>query len=77
MCILTVANCQCKYCLIEALGTTGNSHLRNHSNGAELLCACLTAFFTPLIDIIESYRGDVIKFSGDALTIYFPAVEGV
>jgi hypothetical protein len=35
----------------------------------------LPSFFTPLIDIIGSYRGDVIKFSGDALTIYFPAIE--
>jgi class 3 adenylate cyclase len=44
-------------------------------NGAELLSQCLTSFFTPLIDIICAYRGDVIKFSGDALTIYFPAVD--
>jgi len=44
-------------------------------NGAELLSQCLRDFFTPLIDIISAYRGDVIKFSGDALTIYFPAVD--
>lgn len=46
-------------------------------NGAELLSQCLTAFFTPLIDLILAYRGDVIKFSGDALTIYHQAVEDV
>lgn len=45
------------------------------SNGAELLSACLTGFFTPLIDLITAYRGDVIKFSGDALTVYFMAVD--
>jgi len=45
------------------------------SNGAELLSQCLTAFFTPLINLINAYRGDVIKFSGDALMIYFPAVD--
>eukprot|EP00927_Polykrikos_kofoidii_P025197 TRINITY_DN22692_c0_g2_i1.p1 TRINITY_DN22692_c0_g2~~TRINITY_DN22692_c0_g2_i1.p1 ORF type:complete len:1053 (-),score=155.09 TRINITY_DN22692_c0_g2_i1:497-3655(-) len=44
-------------------------------NGAELLSQCLTSFFTPLIDIISNYRGDVIKFSGDALTIYFPPFD--
>ncbi|CAK0817044.1 unnamed protein product [Prorocentrum cordatum] len=49
--------------------------LAKKSNGAELLSQCLTAFFTPLINLINSYRGDVIKFSGDALMIYFPAVD--
>ncbi|KAF4657097.1 hypothetical protein FOL47_008614, partial [Perkinsus chesapeaki] len=48
--------------------------LERKSNGAELLSLCLNKFFTPLIDIINSYRGDVIKFSGDALTILFPAI---
>eukprot|EP00971_Amphidinium_carterae_P053503 1054041-Amphidinium_carterae.1 len=28
---------------------------------------CLTQFFTPLIDLIHAYRGDVIKFSGKVL----------
>ena len=49
--------------------------LAKKSNGAELLSRCLTAFFTPLIDLINAYRGDTIKFSGDALTIYFPSVD--
>lgn len=49
--------------------------LAKKSNGAELLSQCLTAFFTPLIDLINAYRGDTIKFSGDALTIYFPSVD--
>lgn len=60
----------------DASGFTAlTEKLAQKSNGAELLSQCLTSFFTPLIDIISSYRGDVIKFSGDALTIYFPAVE--
>jgi len=49
--------------------------LATKSNGAELLSKCLTDFFTPLIDLINAYRGDVIKFSGDALTVYFPSVD--
>jgi class 3 adenylate cyclase len=60
----------------DASGFTAlTERLALKSNGAELLSQCLTSFFTPLIDIILSYRGDVIKFSGDALTIYFPAVD--
>jgi len=49
--------------------------LATRSNGAELLSQCLQGFFTPLIDLINNYRGDVIKFSGDALMVYFQAVD--
>eukprot|EP00933_Yihiella_yeosuensis_P001502 TRINITY_DN10247_c0_g1_i1.p1 TRINITY_DN10247_c0_g1~~TRINITY_DN10247_c0_g1_i1.p1 ORF type:complete len:1054 (+),score=233.58 TRINITY_DN10247_c0_g1_i1:70-3231(+) len=60
----------------DASGFTAlTERLAKKSDGAELLSQCLTGFFTPLIDIINSYRGDVIKFSGDALTIYFQAVD--
>lgn len=60
----------------DASGFTAlTERLAMKSNGAELLSQCLHAFFTPLINLINSYRGDVIKFSGDALTIYFPAVD--
>eukprot|EP00397_Hematodinium_sp_SG-2012_P004734 GEMP01004748.1.p1 GENE.GEMP01004748.1~~GEMP01004748.1.p1 ORF type:complete len:1084 (+),score=199.12 GEMP01004748.1:212-3463(+) len=60
----------------DASGFTAlTERLAQKPNGAELLSECLIAFFTPLIDIINAYRGDVIKFSGDALTIYFPAVN--
>jgi len=55
--------------------TTLTERLAKKSNGAELLSQCLTAFFTPLINLIHAYRGDVIKFSGDALMVYFPAVD--
>lgn len=49
--------------------------LAQKSNGAELLSQSLQGFFTPLIDLINNYRGDVIKFSGDALMIYFQAFD--
>lgn len=49
--------------------------LSGRSNGAELLSQCLQGFFTPLIDLINNYRGDVIKFSGNALLVYFQAVD--
>ncbi|CAJ1343015.1 unnamed protein product [Effrenium voratum] len=60
----------------DASGFTAlTERLSKKDDGAEKLSLCLTSFFTPLIDIINSYRGDVIKFSGDALTIYFQAVD--
>lgn len=60
----------------DASGFTAlTEKLAKKSNGAELLSECLTRFFTPLIDLINAYRGDTIKFSGDALMIYFPAVD--
>ena len=37
----------------------------------------LTSFFTTMISIIHKYRGDVLKFAGDALIIYFPPGPGV
>jgi class 3 adenylate cyclase len=52
--------------------TTLTDRLAHKSNGAELLSQCLTAFFGELLAIISDYRGDVIKFSGDSLTVYFP-----
>ena len=48
-------------------------YMAQKPNGAELLSSVLNQFFTPLIEIISSYRGDIIKFSGDALTILFKA----
>jgi len=60
----------------DASGFTAlTEKLAQKSNGAELLSQCLTSFFTPLIDLINAYRGDTIKFSGDALTIYFPSID--
>lgn len=60
----------------DASGFTAlTERLALKTNGAELLSQCLTSFFTPLIQLINAYRGDVIKFSGDALMIYFPAVD--
>ena len=48
-------------------------YLAEKPNGAELLSHVLNRFFTPLIEIISAYGGDIIKFSGDALTILFVA----
>jgi len=49
--------------------------LDQKSNGAEMLSQCLLDFFTPLINLTNSYRGDVIKFKKDALMVYFPSVD--
>eukprot|EP00435_Cladocopium_sp_Y103_P051108 s685_g15.t1 len=43
--------------------------LAKQPHGAEEIGSCLNGFFGALIDIITSYGGDVLKFSGDAVTI--------
>lgn len=53
--------------LIGQLGTTGK--------GAEQVFEHLDAFFTPLVSLVDSYRGDVLRLSGDSLTVHFPSVE--
>ncbi|SCM25012.1 adenylyl cyclase beta, putative [Plasmodium chabaudi chabaudi] len=46
--------------------------LENKINGAELLGNCLNKFFNILIKIIDSWGGDIIKFSGDAVMVIWP-----
>jgi len=69
---------RCRGCVVfsDASGFTKLTEtLAQKADGAEVLSKCLNKFFTPLIDIIEAYRGDVIKFSGDALSILFEATD--
>ncbi len=42
------------------------------SAGAEELTATLNAYFGPMIDLIDTYGGDVVKFAGDALLVLWP-----
>eukprot|EP00398_MALV-I-01_sp_L67-1_P000959 gene959-884_t len=45
-------------------------------NGAELVGQALNSkFFRPVLKVIKEWGGDVIKFSGDALTIVFPVKD--
>lgn len=43
--------------------------------GAEELTHLINRYFTRMIEIVEAYRGRVIKFSGDALIILFPTIS--
>lgn len=43
------------------------------TTGAEELTALVNAYFTEMIKICQTFHGQVVKFSGDALTILFPA----
>src|SRR6185295_8567264 len=43
--------------------------------GAEELTHLINQYFTGMIEIVQTYRGQVVKFSGDALTVLFPAQE--
>ncbi|MCB0191730.1 MAG: tetratricopeptide repeat protein [Anaerolineae bacterium] len=45
------------------------------ATGAEELTALINDYFTEMIKISQTFHGQVVKFSGDALTILFPAEE--
>ncbi|MFK7957975.1 MAG: adenylate/guanylate cyclase domain-containing protein [Lysobacterales bacterium] len=52
--------------LTDELAAAGNE-------GPEELTRLLNAYFNPIIAAIESESGEVVKFSGDALMVVFPA----
>jgi class 3 adenylate cyclase len=47
------------------------SSLAKKENGAEVLAFVFRSFFTPLIDLLLDYRGDIIKFNGEGLSVFF------
>eukprot|EP00927_Polykrikos_kofoidii_P048317 TRINITY_DN42565_c0_g1_i1.p1 TRINITY_DN42565_c0_g1~~TRINITY_DN42565_c0_g1_i1.p1 ORF type:complete len:1473 (+),score=263.11 TRINITY_DN42565_c0_g1_i1:143-4420(+) len=49
--------------------------LAKQPQGAERIGATLNGFFGPVIDIVHKHGGDIIKFSGDAITIIWAAEE--
>ncbi|KAF7459232.1 putative adenylate cyclase [Cryptosporidium felis] len=57
----------------DASGFTAlTAALDKQLNGAERLGECINNFFTPLIQIIHYWGGDIIKFSGDAICVVWP-----
>lgn len=52
----------------EALGQAGRA-------GTEELTDILNDYFSPMIDLIQSYGGIVGKFGGDAMTVLFPYAD--
>lgn len=52
--------------------TALTERLAGKPNGAEKLCDALNDFFAGLLETVEEYGGDVVKFSGDALQIVWP-----
>lgn len=48
---------------------------RRGAEGPEELTRLLNTYFSALISIIEQGGGEVAKFSGDALTVIFPATD--
>lgn len=60
----------------DASGFTAlTNELAQTADGPKLLADCLSAFYTPFLDLVNAYRGDAVKFSGDAITLYFPAAD--
>ena len=49
--------------------------LEQAPNGAEFIGKALNVFFEPLLEDVRQWGGDVIKFSGDALTIVWPVSD--
>ncbi|KAH0482454.1 MAG: uncharacterized protein KVP18_003834 [Porospora cf. gigantea A] len=59
---------------VDASGFTALTEaLDKHPNGAEKLGDCINNFFSPLIQIVNYWGGDIIKFSGDAVTVIWPS----
>ena len=47
------------------------------AGGAEHVTTHLNRYFTTLLDIVERYGGDVVKFAGDALIVVFTGSVGL
>ena len=54
--------------LTEALAQKG-------SEGPEEMTRLLNGYFSRMIALVEAEGGEVVKFSGDALTVIFPALR--
>jgi len=53
--------------------TRMTEQLAKKPNGAELIGKGLNSFFNPIIELVELFGADILKFSGDAITIIWPA----
>ncbi len=51
--------------------------VRNGREGAEVLSKIINTVFAPAIEIIESFRGNICVFSGDAFYALFEAERGI
>lgn len=49
--------------------------LSRQAGGGQLIGKTLSDFFGPIIDLVHKHGGDIFKFSGDALTIIWPATD--
>jgi class 3 adenylate cyclase/predicted ATPase len=56
-------------------GFTTLSELLSHAGptGAEELTQLINHYFSYMIQIVQAHHGQVVKFSGDAMTVIFPA----
>src|ERR1700674_1060798 len=65
---------------VDIVGFTPLTRLleQRGQQGVEELSLLINDFWDPLIDLVSSYGGDVVKFLGDALLVIWPAVaEGL
>lgn len=65
---------KCVLVFTDASGFTAMTEkLSKEPSGAEELGGFLNKFFGILINIVRDWGGDILKFSGDAVTILWPA----
>lgn len=60
---------------ISGFTALAESLANSNSDGSEELTMLLNRYFTRMIALLESYDGQVVKFSGDALTAMFLAED--
>lgn len=69
-----VKRCKAAVVFADASGFTAlTERLATRADGPEALSRCINGFFEKLLSVVKAYGGDVIKFSGDALTIIWRA----
>ena len=59
---------------------SGFTYLTEHivktsPNGVDIITKLLNKFFTPLINIIKTYNGQIIQYVGDAIQFYIPQID--
>lgn len=60
---------------LQKIDTLMPAEARQATTGAEELMFLINRYFSAMIQISRQFHGQVVKFSGDALTILFPADE--
>ena len=68
---------ECAGLFADASGFTAlTEQLAMRRDGADIMCLIMNRFLGQVIDIVQEYGGDVVKFAGDAVSCIFLAAPG-